>query len=88
MVKSGLMVGLGETVVEIQQTLMDLRQAGVEVVTIGQYLQPSRKALPVVEYIQPPVFDQLAEQGKSLGFKHVESGPLVRSSYLADTLNI
>lgn len=81
--KSGIMLGLGETREEVVQTLHDLRGAGVDVVTIGQYLQPSRKHLPVTEFITPDQFDAYREIGLELGFRHVESGALVRSSYHA-----
>jgi lipoyl synthase len=82
--KSGLMVGLGETVAEIDQVLRDLRATGCDMVTIGQYLPPSRQHLPVTEYITPRQFDLLAEKARGLGFRSVAAGPLVRSSYLAD----
>ena len=81
--KSGIMLGLGETHEEILETLQDLRTAKVDVVTLGQYLQPSKKHLPVQAFIEPERFDQYADYAKSLGFIHVESGPLVRSSYKA-----
>lgn len=81
--KSGIMLGLGETRDEVVETLHDLRGAGVDVVTIGQYLQPSRKHLPVTEFITPEQFDAYREIGLELGFRHVESGALVRSSYHA-----
>ncbi len=81
--KSGIMLGLGETREEVVQTLHDLRKAGVDVVTIGQYLQPTRKHLPVTEFITPEQFDAYREIGLELGFRHVESGALVRSSYHA-----
>jgi len=81
--KSGIMLGLGETREEVIQTLEDLREAGVDVVTIGQYLQPSRKHLPVKEFITPDQFDAYRQIGLELGFRHVESGALVRSSYHA-----
>lgn len=82
--KSGMMVGLGETNDEISQTLIDLHNHEVDMVTIGQYLQPSRYHLPVSRYVTPDEFKQFAEIGKSLGFKNIASGPLVRSSYHAD----
>ncbi|MCG3172244.1 MAG: Lipoyl synthase [Myxococcota bacterium] len=85
--KSGLMLGHGETRGEVIQTLRDLRSAGCGALTMGQYLQPNRRALPVKEYIRPEVFDELAEEARALGFSHVFSGPLVRSSYLADLLH-
>jgi lipoic acid synthetase len=81
--KSGLMVGLGEEFDEVVQVLNDLRQAGVEIVTIGQYLRPSLANLPMVRYYTPSEFAKLKRVGMELGFGHVESGPLVRSSYHA-----
>lgn len=82
--KSGLMVGLGETPAEVEALLGDLRAAGVDVVTIGQYLQPTRRNLPVAEYVHPERFAAYRRFGLSLGFPMVFSGPLVRSSYMAD----
>jgi len=82
--KSGFMVGLGETEDEARALLRDLRRADVDVATIGQYLQPTRRNLPVAEYIEPDLFDSYREYGLSIGFKMVFSGPLVRSSYMAD----
>ena len=81
--KSGIMLGLGEKEEEVYETLHDLRKADVEVVTIGQYLQPSKKHLPVKTFISPETFKQYETVAKDLGFRHVESGPLVRSSYKA-----
>ncbi len=81
--KSGLMLGHGETVAEIQQTLQDLRAVGCDRVTLGQYMQPSLAHLPVQKYWTPAEFEQLGELARSLGFSHVRSGPLVRSSYHA-----
>jgi lipoic acid synthetase len=81
--KSGIMLGLGETEKEVIETLHDLKNAKVDIVTIGQYLQPSKKHLPVKEYITPEQFKKYEQIGKELGFKHVESGALVRSSYKA-----
>ena len=81
--KSGIMLGLGEKEEEVYETLHDLRKAEVEVVTIGQYLQPSKKHLPVKSFISPETFKQYETVAKDLGFRHVESGPLVRSSYKA-----
>ncbi len=81
--KSGIMLGLGETEEEVIQTLHDLRDANVDVVTIGQYLQPSKKHLPVKEFITPDQFAKYEKIGLELGFRHVESGALVRSSYKA-----
>lgn len=82
--KSGLMVGLGETTDEVVQVLRDLRAVGCDIVTIGQYLQPTRKHLPVARYVAPEEFAELERIGYELGFKYVFSGPFVRSSYLAD----
>jgi lipoic acid synthetase len=82
--KSGLMVGLGETNEEILEVLRDLRAHDVDMLTLGQYLQPSRNHLAVERFVTPEEFDELGEQAKAMGFKHVASGPLVRSSYHAD----
>ena len=82
--KSGIMLGLGETDEEIIETMHDLRAIGVSILTLGQYLQPSKKHLPVVEFITPKQFDKYREIGLSLGFQYVESSPLVRSSYHAE----
>ncbi|HWB85868.1 MAG TPA: lipoyl synthase [Bryobacteraceae bacterium] len=82
--KSGFMVGLGETESEVHALLRDLRDSGTDVATIGQYLQPTRRNLPVAAYIAPVQFDAYRDYGLSLGFKMVFSGPLVRSSYMAD----
>ncbi len=81
--KSGIMLGLGETEEEILQAFDDLREHEVTVLTLGQYLRPTPKHLPVVEYIEPEVFDHLGQIAKEKGFRHVASGPLVRSSYHA-----
>jgi lipoic acid synthetase len=81
--KSGLMVGLGEEWEEVVTTLRDLRAAGVDIVTIGQYLRPSAANLPMVRYYTPAEFAELGQIGRQIGFGHVESGPLVRSSYHA-----
>jgi len=85
--KSGLMLGLGETETEIFQAMDDLRDHGVEVLTMGQYLRPTPQHLPVVEYIRPEVFDLYGEIARKKGFTHVASGPLVRSSYHAADFN-
>jgi lipoyl synthase len=85
--KSGLMVGLGETREEVQQLLRDLRDADVDVATIGQYLRPTRRNLRVAEYVTPEQFDSYRDYGLSIGFKMVFSGPLVRSSYMADLVS-
>jgi len=82
--KSGIMIGLGEEVGEIQQTMEDLISVGCDLLTIGQYLQPSSKHIERVKWYTPREFNQLAEMGREIGFKHVVSGPLVRSSYHAD----
>ena len=82
--KSGIMLGLGEEVDEVRQSLYDLREANVDVVTLGQYLQPTSNHLPVNNFVEPDVFKQLEEEALKLGFIHVESGPLVRSSYHAE----
>jgi lipoic acid synthetase len=81
--KSGIMVGLGETMDEVRTTMADLRDWGVDILTIGQYLQPSRKHLPIERYYTPEEFLKLKEYGQGIGFKWVESAPLVRSSYKA-----
>lgn len=81
--KSGIMLGLGEKEEEVFETLENLRDAKVDVVTIGQYLQPSKRHLPVKEFITPEQFKIYEEEGLKMGFRHVESGPLVRSSYRA-----
>ena len=81
--KSGIMLGLGETRDEVLETMQDIADQKVDILTIGQYLQPSKKHLPVTEYIRPEQFDFYKEQGLQMGFRHVESGALVRSSYRA-----
>ncbi len=82
--KSGLMVGLGETDEEIHAVMLDLRAHDVNMLTIGQYLQPSAHHLPVARYVEPAVFDDYARRAQAMGFAHAASGPLVRSSYHAD----
>jgi len=82
--KSGLMLGLGETADEIEQVMRDLRAHGCDMLTLGQYLQPSRHHLPVVRYVTPDEFAALGEKATALGFANVASGPMVRSSYHAD----
>jgi lipoic acid synthetase len=82
--KSGIMVGLGETFDEVVEVMSDLADLGVDILTIGQYLQPSKQHLPVERFYTPDEFDRFIVIGKELGFKWVESGPLVRSSYRAD----
>jgi lipoic acid synthetase len=84
--KSGFMVGLGEDSAEVHQLLRDLAASGVHFATIGQYLRPTRRNLPVARYVTPEEFDSYREFGMSLGFRDVFSGPLVRSSYMADKL--
>lgn len=83
-VKSGIMVGLGETVEEVMQVISDLRQAGCSYLSVGQYLAPSREHALVQEFVPPEQFDRYREYALGLGFAHVESGPYVRSSYLAE----
>jgi len=85
--KSGIMLGLGETEPEIFQTMDDLREAGVQVLTMGQYLRPTAQHLPVVEYVHPDTFKLYQEIAEKKGFEHVASGPLVRSSYHAADFN-
>ena len=82
--KSGIMVGLGETEEEVQQVFADLREAGCSYLSVGQYLAPSRAHIPVREFITPDQFDRYRAQSLAIGFAHVESGPYVRSSYLAE----
>ncbi len=82
--KSGIMLGLGETNTEVEQTLRDLRAHDVDMVTLGQYLQPSKFHLPVDRYVTPEEFNQFGDFARNIGFKNVASGPLVRSSYHAD----
>ncbi len=82
--KSGMMVGLGETWDEIVETMRDLRSVGCDLLTIGQYLRPSQKHAPLAKWYTPAEFDELRLEGEALGFRHVASGPLVRSSYHAD----
>ncbi len=81
--KSGMMLGLGETLAEVRTTMADLRAAGVALLTLGQYLRPSPRHLPIARYVLPEEFRELAAEGAALGFRHVEAGPLVRSSYHA-----
>jgi lipoyl synthase len=82
--KSGLMLGIGETRDELLAVLQDLRAHGCEMLTLGQYLQPSRHHLPVERYLDPEEFDELADRAREIGFRQVASGPMVRSSYHAD----
>jgi lipoic acid synthetase len=81
--KSGLMLGVGETTDEVMGTLQDLREINCDIVTLGQYLQPSTDQLAVERYVPPSEFQELKIEAQKLGFRHVESGPLVRSSYHA-----
>jgi lipoic acid synthetase len=81
--KSGVMVGLGETIDEVKAVMRDQRSWGVDILTVGQYLQPSKKHLPIERYYTPGEFNELKEYGLEIGFRWVESGPLVRSSYHA-----
>jgi lipoic acid synthetase len=83
--KSGLMLGLGETGEEILQVMADLREHHVEILTLGQYLRPSQKHLPIFRYVPQEEFDEYKRAGEAMGFAHVEAGPLVRSSYHADS---
>ena len=85
--KSGFMVGLGETEEEVRALLRDLRAAGTDIATIGQYLQPTRRNLPVAAFVAPGQFEAYRDFGLALGFKMVFSGPLVRSSYMADAVS-
>lgn len=82
--KSGVMMGLGETLEEVRSVMRDLREHNVDIVTIGQYLRPSPKHLPIIRYVPVDEFAELKRYGQELGFRHVEAGPLVRSSYHAD----
>lgn len=86
--KSSIMLGLGETFEEIEETMCDLVARRVDILTLGQYLRPSPRHLPVVEYVHPAVFERLAERARALGFGYVASGPLVRSSYRAGELYV
>lgn len=82
--KSGVIVGMGETIDEVREVMRDLRAVTCDIMTIGQYLQPTREHLPVARFYEPSEFALLKEEGLSMGFSHVESGPLVRSSYHAE----
>jgi lipoic acid synthetase len=82
--KTGIMVGLGESIAEVEETMDDLLAVGCSILTIGQYLQPTHKHYPVQEYVTPQQFDSYKETALAKGFKMVESGPLVRSSYYAE----
>jgi lipoic acid synthetase len=82
--KSGMMLGLGEREEEVIEAMRDLRNIGCDILTLGQYLQPSLKHLPVVEFVSPDIFEKLGRVAEEMGFVHVASGPMVRSSYHAD----
>jgi lipoic acid synthetase len=82
--KSGIMLGLGENKEEVLEAMHDLRDAKVDILTIGQYLQPTKRHLPVVSFVEPEIFEELKTEGLNMGFRYVESGPLVRSSYHAE----
>jgi lipoyl synthase len=82
-VKTGMMLGLGETREEVLQAMSDLVAQGTDILTLGQYLQPTREHLPVVRFVHPQEFAEYKKLGQDMGFHHVESGPLVRSSYHA-----
>jgi lipoyl synthase len=81
--KTGMILGMGETIEEVLVTMRDLREVDVDILTLGQYLRPSADHLPIDRYVTPDEFAQLRAEGMAMGFKHVESGPLVRSSYHA-----
>jgi len=85
--KSGIMVGLGETFEEVVETMKDLRGINCQIFTIGQYLQPSSKHAPIVEYVRPETYDRWKQKGLEMGFLHVNAGPLVRSSFNADEIH-
>jgi lipoic acid synthetase len=82
--KSGIMVGLGETTEEVLETMLDLRAVGVDILTVGQYLQPTREHAPIERYYTPEEFAEFKRAGLAMGFRWVESAPLVRSSYNAE----
>lgn len=86
--KSGLMLGLGETREELVEAMQDLREIQCDILTLGQYLQPTRAHLPVTEYVTPETFDELGRLGRAMGFAHVASGPMVRSSYHAEEFSV
>jgi lipoic acid synthetase len=86
--KSGVMLGLGETPEELFTAMEDLRAANCDILTLGQYLQPTLKHLPVVEFVSPEKFDEFGERARQMGFVHVASGPMVRSSYHADEFTL
>ena len=82
------MLGLGETETELEQAMTDLRAVGCDILTLGQYLQPTLKHLPVVEFVEPARFERYGERARAMGFVHVASGPMVRSSYHADEFEV
>ena len=82
--KSGMMLGVGEEIDEVRASMADLRATGCDILTLGQYLRPSLKHIPIIRYVDPAEFETLKRDGLAMGFRHVESGPLVRSSYHAD----
>jgi lipoic acid synthetase len=82
------MLGLGETEAEVLTAMDDLRAVGCDILTLGQYLQPTLKHLPVVDFVSPTKFEELGERARALGFAHVASGPMVRSSYHADKFTL
>jgi lipoic acid synthetase len=86
--KSGLMLGLGETEPEVLAAMRDLRSVGCDILTLGQYLQPTLRHLPVVDFVPPGRFDEFGQRAREMGFVHVASGPMVRSSYHADEFNL
>jgi lipoic acid synthetase len=86
--KSGMMLGLGETETEVLEAMRDLRSAQCDMLTMGQYLQPTLQQRPVVEFVTPAKFEELGEQARAMGFVHVASGPMVRSSYHADEFKL
>ena len=86
--KSGMMLGLGEELDEVRQAMRDLRAVGCDMFTLGQYLQPTLRHLPVVRYVPPSTFEELGAEARALGFVHVASGPLVRSSYHAEDAGV
>ncbi len=86
--KSGIMLGLGETEEELFQSMRDLRAANCDILTLGQYLQPTLKHLPVVEFVSPAKFNEYGDIARQMGFVHVASGPMVRSSYHADEVQV
>ena len=81
--KTGIILGMGETIEEVKQTMVELREVDVDILTLGQYLRPSSSHIPLDRYVKPEEFRELYEAGMAMGFRHVESGPLVRSSYHA-----